>query len=95
MPCKWVYKCKGNGIYKSRLVPLGCNQIEGVDYKITYAPVTKHTSVRMLLSISAMNDYYIHQMDVTNAFPNADLKENIYMNAIPGYPLDRNKVINE
>jgi hypothetical protein len=32
LPCKWIYKLKDNGIYKSRLVPLGCNEIHGIDY---------------------------------------------------------------
>ena len=40
-----------------------------------------------------MNNLHIHQMDITNAFPNALLKENIYMSAIPGYPLGSNKVL--
>jgi len=60
LPCKWVYKYKDGGVYKSRLVPLGCNEIEGVDYSNTFAPVSKHTSVRMLLSISAISDYGHH-----------------------------------
>ena len=93
LPCKWVFKHKDNGLFKSRLVPLGCNEIAGIDYSDTYAPVSKHTSIRMLLSISAMNNLDIHQMDITNAFPNALLKENIYMSAIPGYPLGSNKVL--
>ena len=32
-------------------------------------------------------------MDVTNAFPNADLNEDIYMTSAPGYSLQDNKVI--
>ena len=72
-------------IFKSRLVPLGCNEIKGIDYVETYAPVSRYTSTRMLLSISAVNDCYIHVMDVTNCFPNADLKEEIHMASAPGY----------
>ena len=93
MACKLVYKHKDNDVLKSRFVPLGWNEVEGIDYTDTYAPVSKHTSIRMLLSISAINNLEIHQMDITNAFPNADLKENIYMSAVPGYVLGSNKVL--
>lgn len=30
---KWLFKIKDNGIYKARLVVLGCHQREGIDYK--------------------------------------------------------------
>ena len=50
------------------------------------------TQYLILLSLCAVNDYDIHQMDVTNAFPNAVLKEDIYMSAVPGYVLPSNKV---
>ena len=100
LPCKWVYKVKEGAsdntlIYKSRLVPLGCNEIKGIDYNETYAPVSRYTSIRILLSISAVNDFDIHVMDVTNAFPNADLNEDIYITSAPGYSLQDNKVIRQ
>jgi hypothetical protein len=93
---KWVYKLKEQDgepvVYKSRLVPLGCNQIEGKDYIDTYAPVSKYTSFRVLMSIAAVENLEVHQMDVHNAFPNAVLKEDIYVSAPPGYTLPQGKV---
>jgi len=81
--CKWVLKIKdlqGGGLkYKARLVAKGFSQKEGIDYKETYAPVIKYKSLRTLLAVANERDMEIHQMDVTTAFLNGDLEEEIYM----------------
>ena len=41
----------------------------------TYAPVAKLTSLCLVLAISALLGFDVHQMDVETAFLNADLKE--------------------
>ena len=38
-----------------------------------------HTSIRMLLSIIAVQDLELEQMDVRTAFLHRDLEEEIYM----------------
>ena len=54
---KWVYKTKrnldGSVRFKSRLVIRGFQQVEGIDYGDTYAPVSKLTTFRMLVSLAA------------------------------------------
>lgn len=42
-------------------------------------PVTKITTVRCLLSVSAIYHWPLYQMDVKNAFLQGDLDEEIYM----------------
>jgi hypothetical protein len=42
--CKWVFKKKSNGVYRSRIVAKGFNQIPGVDYTESYAPVIGDTT---------------------------------------------------
>jgi hypothetical protein len=90
IPCKWVYKIKydENGLpvrYKARLVVKGFMQVYGVDYNETYAPVMKYDSLRLLLAIACIFNLEIKQFDVDNAFLNALLNEDIYMQQPEGY----------
>ena len=48
----------------------GFRQKEGLDFFDTYSPVTRITSIRMLIGIAALRDLEIHQMDVKTAFLN-------------------------
>ena len=53
--------------YKSRLVVDGSKQVSGIDYTNNFAPVVKHTTVR-ILAIAAIHSMCVHQLDVESAF---------------------------
>ena len=72
-------------MYKARLVVQGKRQKEGLDFLDTYSPVTRITSVRILIAIAALRDLEIHQMDVKTVFLNGDLEEEIYMKQPEGF----------
>ena len=71
--CKWIYKRK-RGVdgrvetFKARLVAKRFTQKKGIDYEETFSPVAMLKSIRILLSIAAVLDYEIWQMDVKTAF---------------------------
>ncbi|KAJ0754654.1 putative RNA-directed DNA polymerase [Helianthus annuus] len=77
--------------YKARLVIKGFRQKEGLDYFDTYSPVTRITSIRLVLAIAALRNLEVHQMDVKTAFLNGDLEEEIYMEQPEGFSAPGNK----
>ncbi|GKE26598.1 reverse transcriptase domain-containing protein [Tanacetum coccineum] len=86
---KWIFKkkMKADGTidkYKARLIIKGFRQRKGLDYFDTYSPVTRITSIRMVLAIAALRNLEVYQMDVKPAFLRGDLKEEIYMNQLEG-----------
>ena len=87
---KWIFKMKlkADGSidkYKVRLVVKGYKQKEGVDYFDTYSPVTRITSIRMLMAIAVLHNLEIHQMDVKSTFLNGELNDEMYMEQPEGF----------
>ena len=62
--------------YKARFCVRGDQQVEGVDYFDTYAPVVSWSTVRLLLTLAILKGWKTRQVDYTNAFVQANLKEN-------------------
>ncbi|CAO2827530.1 unnamed protein product [Amaranthus hypochondriacus] len=86
---KWIYRVKkehdDSKRYKARLVVKGFQQKEGVDYNEIFAPVVKLNTIRTVLSIVAIEDLYLEQLDVKTAFLHGDLDEEIYMHQPEGF----------
>ena len=86
--CKWVLNLKQNADQfrcKARLVAKGFTQQAGIDYEETYSPVVRHDSLRVIFSVAAQKDLEMVQLDVTTAFLNGDLKEELYMEQPTGF----------
>ena len=86
---KWVFKRKvdafGNFVkMKTRLVAKGFLQKFGVDYFDVFSPVTKLSTLRVLLSLVAALDLELRHVDVRTAFLNGDLDEEVYIKVPEG-----------
>ena len=60
--CKWIYKIKTRSDgsierYKTCLVAKGFTQEYGIDYKETFAPIARISSVRALLAIAVTSKW--------------------------------------
>jgi hypothetical protein len=87
---KWIYKNKhaADGSiekYKARLVTREFSQKEGVDYEETFAPVTRYTSIRAVISLALVMGWRIHQMDVKKTFLNGVIEEEVYIEQPRGF----------
>ncbi|CAI7730836.1 unnamed protein product [Closterium sp. NIES-53] len=70
---KWVFRIKTLAVgsidkYKARWMVRRFEQTHMVDFDLTYAPVGRHTSVRILICIAAVKQRPLRQIDVSNAF---------------------------
>ncbi|CAI7770296.1 unnamed protein product [Closterium sp. NIES-53] len=88
--CKWVLRIKTNDkgqvtIYNSRLVAKGFMQKEKQDFNEIFAPTAKPPTLRVLLADAAVSGKFIIQMDISTAFLNGILEEDVYMTQPPGY----------
>jgi hypothetical protein len=75
---KWVHKFKLNvdgtiERFRARLTALGYQQVAGLDYGETFAPVARTKATRVWLTIGAIEDMEIDGFDVKGAFLRGDI----------------------
>ena len=66
--CKWMFRTKkdANGVviqFKVRLVTKGCSQVEGLDFRETFACAANFNTIRIIIANAANVSLEIHQMD--------------------------------
>lgn len=91
---KWVFKKKvesnGSIKYKARLVSRGFKDKNVYGLKETYAPVSRLSLIRAVLSIINKEDLDVNQMDVKTAFLHGELKEEVFMEIPEGLEVPEN-----
>ncbi|CAI7837085.1 unnamed protein product [Closterium sp. NIES-53] len=94
---KWVFrvKTKADGTidkFKARWVVRGFDQEHGRDFTDIFAPVSRHTSLRILLVVAAMKKKKLRQIDVANVFLYAPVDAEIYVELPHGSHGEPNQV---
>ncbi|CAI7878628.1 unnamed protein product [Closterium sp. NIES-53] len=94
---KWVFrvKTKADGTiekFKARWVVHGFDQEHRRDFTETFAPVSRHTSLRILLAIAAMKKKKLRQIDVANTFLYAPVDAEIFVELPHGSNGEPNQV---
>jgi hypothetical protein len=90
MGAKWVFKNKqgeDGGVVRNKtcLVAQGYNQVEGLDFGETFAPVAHLETIRILLAFAASKGFKLYQMDVKRAFLHGVIHEEVYVRQPPGF----------
>jgi hypothetical protein len=90
--CTWAFKCKcyPDGLikkFKARFCAPGDQQLEGIDFFETYAPVVQWTTICLMFVLEVLLGLKSLQVNVTCAFLHADLEENekVYVNMPMGF----------
>ena len=87
---KWIFKTKLNADgkinkHKARLVVKGYSQEAGIDFTNTFAPVSRHETMKLMLALAAQNGWYIFQLDGKSVFLNGVLNDEIYVKQPDGF----------
>ncbi|CAI7811934.1 unnamed protein product, partial [Closterium sp. NIES-54] len=60
-------------------------QRQGVDYFQSFSPTLKRNTLRVLLHVAAQRDYELHSLDISTAFLQGSLQEEIWLRRPPGF----------
>ncbi|CAI7894783.1 unnamed protein product [Closterium sp. NIES-53] len=87
---KWVFRVKQLPgefpVFKARYCAKGFTQKHGRDFFETFSPTAKPPTLRTLLDVAARDDMEVDCMDVSSAFLQGILREEIYMERPEGFP---------
>jgi hypothetical protein len=89
---KWIYKIKhtsGGSVEKFReiFVARRFTQKEGIDYKDTFSPVARYTSIQTIIALAPVLGWKLHQMDVKTTFLNGKIEQEVFVEQPDGFVL--------
>lgn len=70
------------------MVARGFSQIPSIDYNEIFSPRVKHTSIRTLLALVALQGLELKQLEFKMVFHHGKLKEEIYMHQTDGFVVE-------
>jgi hypothetical protein len=96
----WSYcrKRRPNGTlleYKLRICVDGSQQLYGRDYWETYTPVVAWPTICLVLLLTTIMNFKSRQVDYTQAFPQAELTDPVFMKIPQGWFIDTNNSLQQ
>lgn len=87
---RWVFKVKRNPDgsierYKGRYVAKGYDQRFGRDFDQTFSPTPRWAALRAVLALGALEDLELMSADISSAFLNGELSEEVYVEQPEGF----------
>ena len=84
LPGRWVLSTKLNADgsiarYKARWVAKGFEQVEGLDYNVTFSSVVKTSSWKTLLALGTKNNMEMEHSDVETAYLESPITEEVWV----------------
>jgi hypothetical protein len=70
---------------KARLVAQGYTQVEGLDFRETYAPVARLKAIRILLAYVCAHNIKLYQIDVKSVLLNGCINKEVYVEQLPSF----------
>ena len=67
------------------MVAQGYTQVEGLDFRETYAPVARLKAIRILLAYACAHNIKLYQMDAKSVFLNGYINELVYVEQPPSF----------
>ena len=68
--------------------------VKGRDFDLTSAPVSKWSTIRLLLILALTKNWHTRQLDYVQAYPQAPIERPMYMNIPPEFNLHNHKKYN-
>jgi len=87
---KWVFKLKLNPEgkivkHKARLLARGFLQKEGFEYTELFSLVSRHETIRLVITVATSKAWPLYHLDVKYAFLNGTLEEIVYITQPPRF----------
>ena len=76
---------KDDGRKKAHLVAKGFSQVQGMDYDQVFSPVICFETVRLILSMAALENWVAYGLDIRNTYLYGELDKEIYMEQPEGF----------
>lgn len=64
---------------KARLVVQGYNQVKGINYDETFAPMDRMEAIRILIEFASYMKFKLFQIDANSTLLNGFLKEEVFL----------------